>query len=122
MIVLLTLIWQTGWSMVYGTQTSALVNFIPESHLLLYKPVPFTRKQPQRPETGIKDGFEEMEHKFPLGIFHLEKRTFHMFCCSQKFSAGMNQKGAFYLLSTQILRKLLVNGKQPQKQLRIEIH
>ena len=108
--------------MVYATQTSVLINFIPESRLLLYKSVPFTRKQPRRPETGIKDGFEEMEHKFPLGILRLEKRTFHRFCCSQKFSTGMTQKGAFYLLSTQILRKLLVNGKQPQKQLRIEIH
>ena len=45
--------------MVYGTQTSVLINFIPESRLLLYKPVPLTRKQPRRPETGIKDGFEE---------------------------------------------------------------
>ena len=45
-----------------------------------------------------------------------------MFCCSQKFSAGTTQKGAFYLLSNQNLWKLLVNGKQPQKQLRIEVH
>ena len=108
--------------MVYGTQTSVLVNFIPESRLLLYKPVHLPGNNHERPETGIKDGFEEMEHKFPLGILRLEKRTFHMFCCSPKFSTGMNQKGAFYSLSTQILRKLLVNGKQPQKQLRIEIH
>ena len=89
-IVLFTFIWQTGWSMVYGTQTS--------------------------------DGSEEMEHIFPLGIFRPEKQAFHMFCCSQKFSAGTTQKGAFYLLSNQNLWKLLVNGKQPQKQLQIEVH
>ena len=54
--------------------------------------------------------------------FHLEYSAFHMFCCSQKFSTGTTQKGAFYLLSNQNLWKLLVNGKQPQKQLRIEVH
>ena len=101
-------------------QTSVLVNFVPESCLL--KSVPFTGKQPRRPETGIKDGFEEMEHKLPLRIFHPEKQAFHRFCCSQKFSAGTTQKGAFQLLSNRIFQKLLVNGKQPQKQLRIEIH
>jgi len=37
----------------------------------LYKSVQFTEKQ--RPETGIKGGFEEMEHEFPSGIFHPEK-------------------------------------------------
>ena len=68
------------------------------------------------------DGSEEMEHKFPLGIFCPEKQAFYMFCCSQKFSAGTTQKGAFYLLSNQNLWKLLVNGKQPQKQHRIEVH
>ena len=31
----------------------------------LYKSYPFTAKRPQRPETGIKDGFEEMEREFP---------------------------------------------------------
>ena len=33
----------------------------------LYKSVPFTEKRLQKPETGIKDGFEEMEQEFPLG-------------------------------------------------------
>ena len=72
--------------------------------------------------TQTSDGSEEMEHIFPLGIFRPEKQAFHMFCCSQKFSAGTTQKGAFYLLSNQNLWKLLVNGKQPQKQLQIEVH
>ena len=32
----------------------------------LYESVPFTGKQPRRPETGIKDSFEEMEHEFSV--------------------------------------------------------
>ena len=72
--------------------------------------------------TQTSDGFEEMEHKFPLGIFRPEKQAFHMFYCSQNFSAETTQKGAFHLLSNRILWKLLVNGKQPQKQLQIEVH
>ena len=36
----------------------------------------FTGKRPRRPETGIKDGFEKMEHKFPFGIFHSEKQDY----------------------------------------------
>ena len=72
--------------------------------------------------TQTSYGFEEMERKFPLGIFRPEKQAFHMFCCSEKFSAGTTQNGAFHLLSNRILWKLLVNGRQPQKQLRIEVH
>ena len=37
-----------------------------------------------RPETGIKDGFQEMEHKFLLGIFCPEKQD-HLF----KFSVAL---------------------------------
>ena len=33
------------------------------------------KKRPRRPEPGIKDGFEEIEHEFPLGIFRPENRT-----------------------------------------------
>ena len=47
-----------------------LVNFILESHL------PFVqissilaKKRPQKRETVIKDGSEEIEHKFPFGTF-----------------------------------------------------
>ena len=42
----------------------------------------------ERPETGIKDGFEEMEHEFPLGLFCSEKTgvPFQKFLCSRKFS------------------------------------
>ena len=40
------------------------VNFVPGSHSW----VPFTEKPPRKGETGIKDGFEEMENGFPFGI------------------------------------------------------
>ena len=68
-----------------------------------------------RPETGIKDGFQEMEHKLLLGIFCPEKTgpPFQIFRCSRKFSAGTTQKGVSHLLSNWIFWKLFVNGEQP---------
>ena len=35
-----------------------------------------TEKRPRKPETGIKDGFEEMEHELPLGTFRPEKQDY----------------------------------------------
>ena len=47
-------------------------------------------------ETGIKDGFEEMEHKFLFGIFRPEKQDYlfryKMFRCSRKISRWNDQK------------------------------
>ena len=47
-------------------------------------PIPFTGKRPRRPETGIKDDFEEIEHEVLFGISRLEKQglPFQMFRCS----------------------------------------
>ena len=46
---------------------SGLSSFVPESGVCrLYKSVPFTEKRPQIPETGMKDGFEEIEREFPF--------------------------------------------------------
>ena len=42
----------------------------------LYESVPFTGKRPKRPETGIKHGFEEMEHEFLLGYLHRRTGNF----------------------------------------------
>ena len=39
----------------------------------LNKSVPFSEKRLQRPETCIKDGFEEMAHEFPFGAFRPQK-------------------------------------------------
>ena len=41
----------------------------------------FTEEWPRRPETGLEDSFEEMEHEFPFGTFHLEKQDY-LFRCS----------------------------------------
>ena len=53
----------------------------------LYKSVPCTEKRLQRPETGIKDGFEEMEHvhEFLFGPLRPKKTglSFQMFRCSR---------------------------------------
>ena len=38
----------------------------------LYKSFSFTEKRPRKPETGIKDGFQEMKHEFPFGTFRPE--------------------------------------------------
>ena len=42
----------------------------------LHKSAPSTEKRPRKPETGIKDGFEEMEHEFPFGTFRSEKQDY----------------------------------------------
>ena len=76
-------------------------------------PIPFTGKRPRRPETGIKDDFEEIEHEVLFGISRLEKQRlpFQMFRCSRKFSAGTTKKIMFHLLSNRIFQNLFVNGK-----------
>ena len=70
---------QTGRFTIWvnGSQSSGLVNFVPESRLHW----PFIGKRPRRPETGIKDGFEETEHEFPFRIFQPEKLDY-LFRCS----------------------------------------
>ena len=75
----------------------------------LYKSVPFTGKGPRRPETGIKDGFEKMEHKFPFGIFHSEKQDY-LFRCSVapgNFLLGRTKKSCFIHFPTGIPGKFL---------------
>ena len=44
-------------------------------------PIPFTGKRPRRPETGIKDDFEEIEHEFLFGISRPEKQDY-LYRCS----------------------------------------
>ena len=76
---------QIGRSTVWanGTQKSRLL-ISPRNRVYhLYEPVPFIGlgKRLRRPETGIKDGFEEMEHEFLFGIFRPEKQDY-LFRCS----------------------------------------
>ena len=55
----------------------------------LYKSVLFTKQRPRRPETGIKNCFEEIEHESPFVTF-----------------SSNVQKDVFHLLSNRIFRKL----------------
>ena len=64
----------------------------------LHKSFPFTEKRLRRPETGIKDGFEEMEHEFPFGKFRPEMRD-NLFRCSAApadIFAGTTQNVMYY--------------------------
>ena len=75
----------------------------------LHKSFPFTEKRLRRPETGIKDGFEEMEHEFPFGKFRPEMRD-NLFRCSAApadIFAGTTQNVMYYdfKLSKWIFRK-----------------
>jgi len=47
-------------------KNSGLVNFVPESRLPFVQISSIYQKTTERPETGIKDVFEEIEHNFPL--------------------------------------------------------
>ena len=44
-----------------------------------FQSVPFPEKRQRRPESGIKDGFDEMEHEFPFGTFR-PKNFLQTFC------------------------------------------
>ena len=57
-------------------QNSRQVNFVPDSRLPFHKSAPSTEKRPRKPETGIKDGFEEMEHEFPFRILSQKQDYF----------------------------------------------
>ena len=67
------------------------------------------------PESGIKNGFEEVEYAFPFRIFYSGKieLPFQMLRCSRKFSAVTTQKVVFHLHSSQTFKILFVNDKQP---------
>ena len=100
---------QTGWFMVCvnGSQSSGQVNFVPE--IAFNASVTFTGKRPRRPETGIKDSFEEMEHEFPFGTFHPEKQDY-LFRCSVapgNFPLGRPKTSCSIYLPTGFPRKLL---------------
>ena len=50
--------------MVRAIQDRQIASWNRVFHFYNYKSVPFIEKRPQKPETGVKDGFEEMEHEF----------------------------------------------------------
>jgi len=75
----------------------------------LHKSFPFTEKRPRWPETGIKGGFEEMEHEFLFGKFRPEMQDNFFRCSAARadFFAGTTQKVKYYdfILSKWIVRK-----------------
>ena len=75
------------------------MTFVPESRLAFVE-----IWVPSKPETGIKEGFEEMELEFSFGTFRLENRT--------TFSDIPMLLVPFTFQRT--FRKLFVNGKQPK--------
>ena len=67
------------WQMISKIQDWGILSLNRVYHL--YKSVPSTKKRPQRRETGIKDGWEEMEYEFLFGRFYPEKQDY-LFRCS----------------------------------------
>ena len=68
----------------------------------LHKSVPFTEKRPRKPETGIKDRFEQIEDEFLFGILAnipcgTTRLHFQMFRCSRKFNTGTTRKLVFHV-------------------------
>ena len=103
---------QTGRFMVWvnGSQSSGLVK--------LYKSVPFTGKRPRRPETGIKDCFKEVDHEFPIGIFHPEKKNRTTFSDVQLLPEIFRRED----LKSCVPYALLTYGNMPvQPRLRVKI-
>ena len=80
----------------------------------LYESVPFIRKQRRRPETGIKDGFEAMEHEFAFEIFRPEKQDY-LFRCSLTpgnfpLERGPKKSSSIYF-STEFSGIFFLNGR-----------
>ena len=76
--------------------------------------VPFNEKRLRKSETGIKDGFEEIEHDSvwnnPTGKTGL---PFQNFRSSRKFSTETTRKAVFIYSLTRFFWELFVNGKKP---------
>ena len=74
---------------------------------IVYKSLPFTEKRSRKPETGIKDGFEETRPRVQFRLkrsVRKTKRTILMFLCARKFSDKATEKVVSHLLSNRIFR------------------
>ena len=97
---------------------SELSSFVPESGVCrLYKSVPFTEKRPQIPETGMKDGFEKIEHEFPflsVGQSVGKKQNYlsGCFAVAENFPSVLDdpKKSCSIFPYNRIFRRLVVNG------------
>ena len=73
-----------------GEKYSGLVISFQNSVYHLHKSVPFTEKQPLKPETSIKD---EKANPYVRNILSGKtENQLHMFHCTQTFSTGMTWK------------------------------
>ena len=75
----------------------------------LHQELQFSEKRPQRPENGIKDGFEEMGHEIsvwniPSGITGL---PFQMFVAPRHFSLERPKKWCFIYFTTGFSENIL---------------
>lgn len=111
--------WFTIWENSNQIKNSGPVFFGPESRLQLIQISSgmYQKKGAKAWNSGIIDGFEEMEYEFSFGTFRLELEImtihFQIFCFSWRFSAGTDPKVVFRLLPNQIFGKRFVNSKQP---------
>ena len=101
---------------VNGRKSSGPVNFVPES------PLPFVQISSMYWKTASKawNWYQRwpwtlMEHEFPFGIFHPEKKDylFRFSFALGNFPLGRPKKSCSFLFSNRISRRILVNGKQP---------
>ena len=103
-----------------GKQNSGMVNFYPKSSL------PFAQfsfeKRPRKPETGVKDGFEDLEHHNRIfdtfmSLVHSlqdhEGPALQRFCCfRESFHRNDPNRDVFFLLSNRTFHNTFVHGKQ----------
>ena len=72
----------------FGFRT--VLSFVPESGVCRsYKSVPFPERLPQISGNGMKDGFEEIEHEFPMG----KKQDYLLGCFSLGPGSALGEKG-----------------------------
>ena len=73
----------------------------------LHKSVPLTEKRPRKPETGIKDRFEKLEHEFLFGIFRTKQQDyiFRCFVAPGNFTLERSVNSCSMCI--------LVNGRRP---------
>ena len=108
---------QTGRFSVWakGSQSSGLVNFVPESRLPYVQISSIDRKTAAKVWNWYQRWLWRNETRISVWNIPSGKTglPFQMFRFSRKFSVGKIQKVAFYLLSNRVSRKIFVNGKQP---------
>ena len=94
----------TGWRRPF--------NCVPElrKFIIYTRSVPFTVKRPRKPETDIKDSFEEMEQITAWNIPSRKTGLHFTFRCSRKFSTAIRVQFTF---KPNFPQTFFFNEKQP---------